>query len=84
MEIRVPVSEFASCMGFCQFRIVNTFHLKLKPKISRAQIKGSRVHQELERIDALVPREEVSEEQLLDPSFDLDIPREVMKVFIRP
>jgi hypothetical protein len=83
MEIRVPVSEFASCMGYCQFRIVNTFHLKLKPSISKAQINGKKVHDELKDIDLLVPREIVTEEQLLDPSFDLDIPREVLKVFIK-
>jgi hypothetical protein len=83
MSIRVSISEFASCMGYCQFRIINTFHLKLKPRISLAQIKGNKVHGELERIDSLIPREEVTEEQLSDSSFDLDIPREVLKVFIK-
>jgi len=83
MVVVVPISEFASCMGYCQFRIINSFHLGLSPKVSAAQINGKKVHEELEDIDVLIPREAVTREDLLDPSVDLDIPRETLRVLIK-
>lgn len=79
---RIPISVFASCVGYCQYQIVNRFHLGLDPGVTKAQRIGAKVHKALEEADLLVEREEVSEDDLLDKNFDLDFPRESVRVLI--
>lgn len=80
--IHIPISKFASCMGYCQYMIINHFLLKIKPRISNEQILGKKIHSMLEKEDKLIPREEAKEEELLNPKFDLDLPRESLRVKI--
>lgn len=80
--IHIPISKFASCMGYCQYVAINHFLLKIKPRISNEQILGRKVHYMLEKEDKLIPREKATEEEMLNPKVDLDIPRESLRVKI--
>lgn len=82
MKTRVPVSVFASSVSYCQYYIINRFHLGIVPEISKAQLIGKKIHDRLEKEDLLIPREEATKEELLDPFVDLDLPRESMKISI--
>ncbi len=79
----VAVHEFASCMGYCQYMTINKFHKKLIPEVKEAQVAGQMLHLKLEELDKLIPREEVTVEDLLNKDLDLDIPRETIRVAIR-
>ncbi|MBI4173440.1 MAG: PD-(D/E)XK nuclease family protein [Candidatus Aenigmarchaeota archaeon] len=81
-HVKVNISDFASAIGYCQFTLVNKYHLGLKPAETMRMVAGRRLHQALEEEDQLVEREEVTAEQLLDPNFDLDLVRESMKVAV--
>ncbi|MFA5406269.1 MAG: hypothetical protein WC307_02840 [Candidatus Nanoarchaeia archaeon] len=82
MIVKVPISLFASCVGYCECIIVNHFHLGIKPKVSEAQLVGSRVHDQLEAEDKLIKRVEASDDELLNPLVDLDLERESVVVQI--
>ena len=82
MRIIVPIHKFASCMGYCQYIIKNHFQLGIKPEVTKAQVIGKKIHDELEEQDKLIKREEATDDELLDPDFDLDIPRETLKVSV--
>lgn len=79
---KVPISRFASCIGYCQYIAINHFHFKIRPKITEAQLLGQRIHNKLEEEDKLIPREIPKEEELLNPKVDLDMPRESLNVKI--
>lgn len=81
--IMVPISRFASCIGFCQHQVINFFHLGLKPRFTPTQKTGLEVHKRLEEEDKLIPRKEASKEELMDPMIDLDIAREAITVSIK-
>jgi len=81
--VPIHIHEFASCMGYCQFITINKFHKKLIPETKKAQILGQMLHLELEQLDKLIPREEVTIQDLLNKDVDLDIPRETIKIVIR-
>ena len=75
-NIYVAISEFTSAMGYCEIKIVNKFHLDVKPVITQYQVAGKKIHKDLEDQDKLLPREKATEQQLKDPAVDLDFPRE--------
>jgi len=80
--VKIPVSVFASCIGYCKYHIINRFHLGIEPKRTQAQAIGQKIHDKLEEEDLLVEREEATKEELQDPMVDLDLPRESMFVSI--
>lgn len=83
MEIvKINISDFSSCIGYCEFIIVNKYHLKLKPELTHYIKRGSMIHKILEIEDKLIPREEATKEQLMDPFVDLDFTREGIYVCI--
>lgn len=81
--VAIPIHDFASCIGYCQFLTINKFHKKLIPEVKEAQEAGQLLHLKLEEMDKLIPREEVTIQDLLDKKVDLDIPRETIRVAIR-
>lgn len=80
--VKINISDFSSCVGYCQFIIVNKYHLKLKPEPSPHLKRGAIVHKVLEEEDKLIPRKEATEDQLNDPLVDLDFTREGVWVCI--
>jgi hypothetical protein len=80
--VKVNISDFSSCVGYCQFIIVNKYHLKLRPEPSPHLRRGALVHRILETEDKLIPRKEATEEQLMNPLVDLDFTREGVYVCI--
>ena len=81
--VNVSISSFASAMGFCQYRIINEFHLGMKQKTTYKMMKGKMVHWELEQKDLLIPRREATQEELMNPNIDLDFAREKIQVAIQ-
>ncbi|HLC59703.1 MAG TPA: PD-(D/E)XK nuclease family protein [archaeon] len=79
----IPVHDFATCAGFCQYITINKFHKKLVPEVKQAQIQGQLLHSRLEDADKLIHREEITMEQLMDKKINLDFPRETIRVAIR-
>jgi len=82
-KVTVPVSRFAAFMGYCQIGIINHYELKLEKVISPAIKLGKKIHSELEEEDKLIPRKKATKEELSDPLFDLDMPRESLMIHIR-
>jgi hypothetical protein len=79
----IPIHDFASSMGYCQFITINKFHKRLVPEVKKAQIDGQMLHLKLEELDKMIPRKEATIEDLLNKDVDLDIPRETIRVAIK-
>ncbi len=80
--VKVNISDFASGIGYCQYLVVNKYHLNLRPKETIFLQKGRMAHKTLEEEDKLVPRREATKEELMDPFFPLDFTREGVQVSI--